>query len=211
MNTYAALKEESEHVRVYRGKSNYCDEAAWYASYMARKYPDSDWQNYPRIVAGLPEQGAYDIAVKHLIQWGSSDACIIEDAFHLKLPESIHAFYRNVTEAVLLWNKVFHFLHPIDVVAWEQEARQSSDCKNLPIQMIRFCKTDADSLALRYNPRNDSWNIVFAAYYEPTEEIQSPQWDEQSIARDIEEVLDLLMRQDGLIFLEERTFMERIH
>lgn len=206
---YIELRKEAICDRTYRGRSHYSDEAAWYVSQMSQRYPDTNWREYANITAETAGCH-YDIKVKHMIRWGRSDARIIEDAFQVKLPDSVHEFYSQITEAVFLWRKIFHFLPPDDVVAWERECRQLTECEELPVHLIRFCKTDADSLALRFNFRTGNWNIVFAAYYDSTEEIQSPSSDNTYIAETLDQLLDLLLRQDGLIYLEEMCHMQKV-
>lgn len=175
-----------------------------------QKYPDTNWHECAQVIAGKPGKGVYDVEVNHMVEWGRSDARIIEDAFQVKLPESVHLFYRHITEAVFLWRKAYHFLSPDAVVAWEREYRQLTEAEDLPVRLIRFCKTDGDSIAFRFNPVSRNWSIVFAAYYDSTEQIQNALWDGGSVTEEIDQLLGLLMQQDGLLYPEERCEVERV-
>ena len=206
---YIDLSKEASCDRIYRGHSNYSDEAAWYASHMSQRYPDTNWQEYTSILSNVPGHH-YDIKVKHMIQWGRSDARIIEDAFQVQLPDSVHEFYQRVTEAVFFWRKTYHFLCPTDVVLWEREIRHLTECEHLPNHFITFCRTDGDYLGFRFNPRQKTWTIFYYTADEFLEDIQSPANDESHVCEKIDDLLQLLMQQDGLIEVNDQCYMERL-
>jgi hypothetical protein len=67
-------------------------------------------------------------------------------------------------------------------------------------------------VALRLSERGGKWSIVHASVDTPTEEIQSPLYDdpEYQLSDNLDNWLLWLMQHDGLICLDERQWVERI-
>jgi hypothetical protein len=213
MKSIEQLKIDADVVRLYRSSSTYIDYAQWHVADFSHRLPGSNWADYVRIVRGNPDREPYDMALRHMIHWGKADARVIEDAFGVSLPPSVHEFYSEIQEAVLFWKEIFHFLHPRDVVAWEREYRMLCEDDDLPVRLIRFCKLRTGaSVALRLSERGGKWSIVHASVDTPTEEIQSPLYDdpEYQLSDNLDNWLLWLMQHDGLICLDERQWVERI-
>ncbi|MBE7495570.1 MAG: hypothetical protein HS117_11530 [Verrucomicrobiaceae bacterium] len=215
MKSVEKLKIEARQTRYYRTASNYIYHLDWHVAELSMRVRSKEWEweDCARLVRGNPNIEPYDLALKHMIHWGKADARIIEDAFGVSLPPSVHEFYTEIQEAVLVWRNIFHFLHPKDIVAWEKECRAACKHENLPVRLIRFCKlVTGDSVALRLNERSGKWSIVHAPVQTPTEEIQSPLYDdpEYQLSDDLDNWLLWLMQHDGLICQDERQWVERI-
>lgn len=81
------------------------------AALFQQKHPETDWSDCRELLsADDPNTGNYDFAVRHMIRWGKADARIIEDAFQISLPPSVHELYAHIQEAILIWRNIFIFL-----------------------------------------------------------------------------------------------------
>ena len=206
MKSIDLLREEEKHSRVYRTHTPIRREVLWHVSDMNARIPGIDWTDCCKFPNIAPRKDSYDIEVKHMIHWGRADARIIEDAFHVVLPNYVHEFYSEIQECVLNWKYSYHILRPEDVVDWETFYRGEEGKHDLPFNLIRFCKvsSSSDSIAFRKNTRTGQWNIVYSSLYISTEEFQSAKYDSDYLAEDLDAFIFKLTSSDGILHSDDR-------
>lgn len=214
MRSIEILTQEAQHSRVYRTHTPMCDEVLWHVSDMTARIPGIDWSDCCKFPQGPPKKAPYEIEVKHMIHWGRADARIIENAFKIKLPDYVHEFYSKIQECVLNWKYSYQILRPEVVVEWEKFHREEEGDGGLPFHLIRFCKISgsSDSIAFRKHNQTGRWNIDYASVSDTTEEIQSSKYDSAYLAEDLDEWLQKLISNDGILHSDDRrlTTVERL-
>ncbi len=211
MRSIDLIKAQASETRVYRTTFNIADDLMWHVNDFNARLPGTNWHEFCQALPKNPD-GSHDMALRHMIHWGKADARVIEDAFQVTLPPSVHAFYAEIQEAVLNWSHTYHIMRPEHVVAWEREYRELSEDTDLPVRLIRFCKMPVTgvSIAFRQHPQTDAWNIGWTSVDDLTEELQSLAGDFCMVAEDLDQWLVHLLDNDGVSFSDQQQWFEKV-
>lgn len=210
MKSLELLRQEESQQRVYRTKTNIIDSVRGFVVYFRQKHPQTDWSSCCELLAEYPTKiPSYDFTVRHMIQWGKADARVIEDAFQISLPQSIHELYSQIQEAVLFWRDIIHILNPNDAVSWERQNREWEDTENGPFRLIRFIESRwyGGSIGIRKSVSDDKWRIYYAAVDD------GPGYEDKShdgfdLADDLDSWLQYMMANDGAFSPAERHHVQ---
>lgn len=204
MKSLELLRAEAAQKRMYRTRSNVFEKIGSLTELFQQRYPQTDWSYARERSHDDPSTGNYDLAVRHMIKWGKADARIIEDVFHIRLPQSIHEMYAQIQEACLIWRNIIHILHPKDVVAWELQNREWEGKTNQPVRLVRFIQSERTSgdIALRKSVSDNKWRIHFCSIEEGPN-YESPSHDGCDLAEDLDDWLMYMMAHDGAFSPDE--------
>lgn len=205
MKALDLLRQEASERRVYRTTSDIMDTISRCVADFQQRYPDTDWSPSSELVAGKRNKGEYDFAVRHMIRWGKADARVIEDAFQVKLPDSIHELYAHIQEAYLVWRNIIHIMHPDEVVSWERQNREWEGKGGGSVRLVRFIQSrwTSGDIGFRKSVSDDRWRVYYAAVDDaPGHEDASR--DGHDLADDLDSWLQYLMTNDGAFSPDEQ-------
>jgi hypothetical protein len=195
------LANAANESRSYESRSIYLSKLEQCVSAYKNAYLEKDWSNVLKITRRLRGKKPYKIRVRHLIRFEKADATIIEHAFGVSLPESVHRFYNEVTECVLTLRNLVVILTPEEVVKLEtkyREIERSVGLKEEPVRLIRFAlnATTGECFAFRKRVSDDKWAIGLTWDEQQTAYFQSAELD--SIGDpDIDTWMERLLSTDG--------------
>lgn len=137
--------------------------------------------------------------VRSLVQWGESDAKIIEKHFDIELPDWVHGFYAEVTRAVIFLRNPIMILSPSEVVEFEVRRREAFR-KKLPIRQVGFAHAgiSGDSFAFRKSIAKEAWQIAYSTLDCTLDEEQSEEMERMTQCdHDFDDWLTRLFETDG--------------
>ena len=171
----------SDEIRVYKSWTTYLEKLRKCITAFQTTYPERDWNN--SLVVDYETDTDYQMRVKHLIRWKPADAGFIESELGVKLPKSVHDFYRNIETCILkLKNPIFIF-SPKETVKYEmmhRDIEEKCNHRKEPMRLIRFakCLIDGITFAFRQRESDGSWHIISTWNEAPTEYFQSSVFDD---------------------------------
>lgn len=201
MKSIELLRAEAAQKRVYRTSSNIFEKIESLTEQFQQRHPETDWSYSHERSNHDPRTGNYDLAVRHMIKWGKADVRIIEDAFEISLPPSIHELYAHIQEAVLIWRNIFHLMPPAEVVAWEKQNREwlMMDPNEPPVQFVRLmsCVSASGDIALKKCANDDQWRVFYVSPDHDSVYENNPLNDQYPLAEDLDSWLRYVMEKDG--------------
>jgi hypothetical protein len=132
-----------------------------------------------------------------MIRWGKADARMIEDAFQIKLPDSIHELYEHIQEAYLVWRNIIHIMHPEEVISWERQNREWEGKASGPVRLVRFIQSrwTSGDIGFRKSVSDDKWRIHYFAV-DDGPDYEAASHDGCDLADDLDSWLQYMMAND---------------
>ncbi len=199
MTAAEQLKSVAGQVRTYCTDQDNPDLLFHLIDYYKARY-GGDWSHAVKIVENTPDDWTYE--TRHLIRFGEEDLSLVERHFEVSLPESAHAFYREITECVLSLRNVLVVMSPADIITFEEEIRAVSTDKSgiTPIRIIRFAHLIGTStaFAFRKSCADERWRVTgISSTCTRLEVFHSSQADGFEDDEDIDAWMERMIRTDG--------------
>lgn len=162
-----------------------------------------DWSHGCRELQEGGEHSPYIYETSHMVAFqeeGGGGLEIVEKHFGVQLPESAHAFYREIRECVLSLSFNVVVLSPEEIIRheeWHREILREIEI-DITVSIIRFATFVGEPLdfAFRKNCTDGKWRITLAASAD-----DSPETDQSADGGETDEDIDAwmerLLRTDG--------------
>ena len=164
-----------------------------------------DWNHGCRVLQELTEKKPFIYETSHMVAFqkqGGAGLEIVDAHFGIQLPESAHAFYREIRECVLSLSFNFVVLCPEDIIhheEWHREIDREIGF-DFPVTIVRFATFIGEPLdfAFRKSCADGQWRITLIASAEDSPELDYFEaGDGKETDQDINSWMERLLRTDG--------------
>jgi hypothetical protein len=210
MNAASQLLHFNQQTRRYCGSGEYIEIIKNEVSRIQSKH-GGGWSENLRII-GDPDDGIFE--TKSLVCTGNSDLSLVERCFDVKLPDSAHLFYQNITECVLTLRLPLVVLSPEGIVVhetWHRDIYRQCGI-SLPVQVIRFVMIPNDPInfAFRQNTKDKRWRIMLVSSTDEHPSFyHSNECDGLEDDEDIDAWMERMLSSDGFPLRKGAELYER--